>query len=118
MAAVSRRPDEEHQSRISTAHRGRPPKNRPPGACSAGAALSHREYPRTDFTVARIRSELNSCARKGVPMRPIQHDSYVAGIDEEVRTELVRNALQDRQARLISWREEAMGGGASGSELY
>ena len=51
-------------------------------------------------------------------MRPIQHDSYVAGIDDEARAELVRNALQDRQARLVSWREEAMGGGASGSELY
>lgn len=51
-------------------------------------------------------------------MRPIQHESYVAGIDDDARTELVRNALQDRQARLISWREELMGGGGSGSELY
>jgi hypothetical protein len=51
-------------------------------------------------------------------MRPIQHDSYVAGIDDDARTEIVRNALQDRQARLVSWREEAMGGGGSGSELY
>ena len=51
-------------------------------------------------------------------MRPIQHDSYIAGIDDDIRAELVRNALQDRQARLVSWRAEAMGGGASGSELY
>ena len=51
-------------------------------------------------------------------MRPIQHDSYVAGIDDEARAELVRNALQDRRARLVSWREEPMGGGGSGSELY
>jgi hypothetical protein len=51
-------------------------------------------------------------------MRPIQHDSYVAGIGADARTEIVRNALQDRQARLVSWREEAMGGGGSGSELY
>jgi len=45
-------------------------------------------------------------------MRPIRHDSYVAGIDDEARAELVRNVLQDRRARLVSWREEAMGGGA------
>ena len=51
-------------------------------------------------------------------MRAIQHDSYVAGIDDEARAELIRNALQDRQAQLVSWREEPMGGGASGSELY
>jgi hypothetical protein len=51
-------------------------------------------------------------------MRPIQHDSYVAAIDDEARAELIRNALQDRQAQLVSWREEPMGGGASGSELY
>ena len=51
-------------------------------------------------------------------MRPIQHDSYVAGIDDEARAELVRKVLQDRQAQLVSWREEPMGGGGSGSELY
>jgi len=50
-------------------------------------------------------------------MRPIQHDSYVAGIDDEDRSEIIRNALHDRQAQLVSWREEPMGGGASGSEL-
>ena len=50
-------------------------------------------------------------------MRPIQHDSYVAAIDDEARAELIRNALQDRQAQLVSWREEPMGGGGSGSEL-
>jgi hypothetical protein len=47
-----------------------------------------------------------------------EHDSYVAGIDDEARAELIRNALQDRQAQLVSWRDEPMGGGASGSELY
>ena len=51
-------------------------------------------------------------------MRPIEHDSYVAGIDDEARAELVRKVLQDRQAQLVSWREEPMGGGGSGSELY
>jgi hypothetical protein len=51
-------------------------------------------------------------------MRPVQHDSYVAGIDDEARAELVREVLQDRRARLVSWREEPMGGGGSGSELY
>jgi hypothetical protein len=51
-------------------------------------------------------------------MRPIQHDSYLPLIDDEARAELVRNALQDRQARLVSWRAAAMTGGASGSELY
>ena len=51
-------------------------------------------------------------------MSPLQHESSVAEIDDGTRTELVRNALQDRRARLISWQEEAMGGGASGSELY
>jgi hypothetical protein len=51
-------------------------------------------------------------------MRPIQHDSYVAGIDDEARAELVRKVLQDRRAQLVSWREEPMGGGGSGSELY
>jgi hypothetical protein len=51
-------------------------------------------------------------------MRQIQHDSYIAGIDDEARLAIVQNALQDRQARLVSWREEAMGGGGSGSELY
>jgi hypothetical protein len=51
-------------------------------------------------------------------MRPIQHDSYLALIDDETRAELVRNALQDRQAGLVSWQAEAMSGGASGSELY
>jgi hypothetical protein len=44
-------------------------------------------------------------------MRQIQHDSYIAGIDDEARLAIVQNALQDRQARLVSWREEAMGGG-------
>jgi hypothetical protein len=51
-------------------------------------------------------------------MRPIEHDSYVAGIDDEARAELVRKVLQDRQAQLVSWREEPLGGGGSGSELY
>jgi len=51
-------------------------------------------------------------------VRPIQHDSYVAGIDDQIRVELIRNVLQDRQAQLVSWREEPMGGGGSGSELY
>jgi hypothetical protein len=51
-------------------------------------------------------------------MRQIQHDSYVAGIDDEARLAIVQNALQDSQARLVSWREAAMGGGGSGSELY
>ena len=51
-------------------------------------------------------------------MHLIQHESYVAGIDDDARAELLRNAVQDRQARLVSWRERAMGGGASGSELY
>jgi hypothetical protein len=51
-------------------------------------------------------------------MRPIQHDSYVAGIDDEARADLIRNVLQDRKAQVVSWREEPMGGGASGSELY
>jgi len=51
-------------------------------------------------------------------MRPIQHDSYVVGIDDEARAELVRKVLQDRRAQLVSWREEPMGGGGSGSELY
>jgi hypothetical protein len=51
-------------------------------------------------------------------MRPLQHDSYVAGIDDEARAELVRKVLQDRRARLVSWREAPMGGGGSGSELY
>src|SRR5215217_3594153 len=56
--------------------------------------------------------------QEGVLIRPIEHDSYVAGIDDELRAELIRNALQDRQAQLVSWREEPMGGGGSGSELY
>ena len=38
-------------------------------------------------------------------MRQIQHDSYVAGIDDEARLAIVQNALQDSQARLVSWRK-------------
>ena len=61
---------------------------------------------------------VESGAKEGSLMRQIQHDSYIAGIDDAARLAIVQNALQDRQARLVSWREEAMGGGGSGSELY
>lgn len=51
-------------------------------------------------------------------MCPDRNDASIDRLDEHTRLEIVRRALQDHHARVLSWCPHPMRSGVPGSELY